>query len=118
MWNATLSLSVLLVALVITREQILNDIPVGTPKLQVEAYFEELTDREDIRYFTRENSRQGTVSHDLAPGESGYLIIGLSYVKDRWWHISLGRHLAVIVVISDSNLVSEVKFVGGRTGWP
>jgi hypothetical protein len=118
MWNATMNLTIFMIAIVITREQILTDIPIGTPKQHVEEYFEGLTDKEWILYFTRENPQQGTVSHELSAGESGYYLIGLRYVRDRWWQPSLGRHLAVIVVISDADLVSEIKFFGSRSGWP
>lgn len=103
---------------VITQEQILDDIPIGMPEEEAVAYFRELTDDDRIRYFTKESQRMGTVSHDLQDDEHGYYVIGISNVRSRWWWPSFGAVLRVILVISDDGLVSEIKFFGGRVGWP
>lgn len=118
MVNCVYGLVVLAISVVITREQILEDISAGTHRAEVEAYFEELTDKERIRFITRENSRTGTVSHDLREGEQGYYVIGLENVRKHWWWPSFGSHLTVIVVISEEDTVTDILFFGGRTGWP
>jgi saccharopine dehydrogenase-like NADP-dependent oxidoreductase len=99
--------------------EILESVPVGTSKQDVLIYFRQVTEPENIRYFTRENSPDGnTVSHSLEAGEAGYYIVGIPDVqRHRWWP-SFGRHLSVIVVLSDDKLVSEIKFFGARIGWP
>jgi hypothetical protein len=115
----TNSILLMLMATIISREQILEEVPIGMPEQQMVAYFLAITDAERIRYFTRENSPDGnTVSHSLQNGEAGYYIVGLPDVKRHWWWPSFGRHLSVIVVISEDRTVSEIKFFGARSGWP
>ncbi|MEX0738219.1 MAG: hypothetical protein WD071_02645 [Pseudohongiella sp.] len=104
---------------VITRERIVDDIPVGMPEDDAVAYSRELKDEDRIRYFTRENSPDGnTVSHSLEAGQADYYIIGIPDVQRyRWWP-SFGRYLSAIVVVSNDRTVSEMKFFGARGGWP
>lgn len=106
------------ISVVITREQILQDLEIGTHRDEVVEYFEELTDEERISFITREDTMRGTVSHDIREGEKGYYIVGLRNVQENWWWPSFGSHLTVIVVISEDDTVTEIKFVGSRTGWP
>jgi len=119
MANTILASIIIFASVVISREEILLEIPIGTHENEVLAYFKQVTESERIRYFTRENSPDGnTVSHSLAEGQAGYYIIGIPDVKRyRWWP-SFGRHLSVIVVLSDDRVVSEIKFFGARGGWP
>lgn len=117
--NVVFAIVVVLSSIVISREEILSDIPLGSSEDDMLTYFLAITDAERIRYFTRENSPDGnTVSHSLKNGEAGYYIVGLPDVKRHWWWPSFGRHLSVIVVISEDRTVSELKFFGARSGWP
>ena len=119
MLNTIAGVIILFASVVISREEIQVEIPVGTDEEEVLAYFQQVTNAENIRYFTRENSPDGnTVSHSLEAGEAGDYIIGIPDVQRyRWWP-SFGSHLSVIVVLSDDKHVSEIKFFGARVGWP
>jgi hypothetical protein len=101
---------------VITKDQILDDIIIGMPEKEMLEVFAELTDQSRINYYTV--STTNTVGHVLQGDEIGYYIIGLGSVRDHWWHLPLGRRLSVVVVISKDSKVADIKFYGGRVGWP
>lgn len=109
---------ILMMSIVITKEEIHEAVPTGTPEREAIEYFESLTDQDRIHYYTRENSPIGSVSYELKEGERAFYMIGIENVKSRWWRPSLGRRLVAILVISDSGLVSHMEFFGRRGGWP
>lgn len=110
---------IMLMSVVISREEILNDIPLGMKEGAVLEYFGDITSADNIRYFTRDNSPSGnTVSHTLVSGEVGYYIIGIPNVQRYQWWPSFGRSLSVIVVLSEDRSVTDIKFFGARGGWP
>jgi hypothetical protein len=109
---------ILTMSIVITKDEILDAVPVGTPEREAVEYFEGLTSRDRIGYFTRENAPVGSVSYALEEGDRAFYMVGIENVRYRWWRPSLGRRLVVIVVISDVGLVSHIEFFGRRGGWP
>ncbi len=118
MITSVFSAVILAMSIVITKEEILEVVPVGTAEIEAIEYFESLTDRDRIHYYTRENSPVGSVSYELQEGERSYYMIGIENVRYAWWRPSLGRRLVVIVVISDAGVVSHIEFFGRRGGWP
>lgn len=110
--------AIFMMMIVITKETILQAVPIGTTEQEMLAYFDSLEGDITVGYYTRENAVVGTVSHELQEGEAGYYIVTLRGVRDSWWKPSMGRVLIPIIIVSDEGRVSEIKFFGGRTGWP
>jgi len=117
MLNTLSGMTILVIMIVITRADILESVPIGTPEKDALAYFEQITDN-SIFYYTREDDRRGTVSHQLRTGEHGFYLVRLDRVRPRWWQPSLGSSLRIIVVISDAGYVSHIDFHSAMSGWP
>jgi hypothetical protein len=113
-----MSLVALVISVVISKAQILEDISIGTPEAKAVAYFEELTEKDRIRYFTRQDNRQGSLTHELQEGERGYYVVGIPNVRGRWWWPSFGRTFVVIFAISDEGYVTKVEIFDYLAGWP
>mgnify|MGYP003665663337 CR=1 FL=1 len=109
---------VFMMTIVITKEQITEDVPLGVSEEEMVQYFRDLGDGVVIGYYNRQNSVTGTVSHELQDDEAGYYIVTIRGVRNNWWRPSFGRVLIPLVVISNEGKVAEIKFFGGRVGWP
>lgn len=109
---------VLVMSVVISKAQILEDISIGTPEEQAVAYFEALTEKDRIHYFTRQDNRQGSLTHELQKGERGYYVVGIRNVQGRWWWPSFGRTFVVIFPVSDTGYVTKVEIFDYLAGWP
>jgi hypothetical protein len=116
--NILAGAAVLLMSIVITQADIREAIPAGTSEAEAVMYLKDISGSDSLEFFTREDNRRGTVSHQLVEGERGYYIVRLDRVRPRWWQPSLGASLRIIVVISSSGNVSKVDFHSAVSGWP
>ncbi|MEX0738220.1 MAG: hypothetical protein WD071_02650 [Pseudohongiella sp.] len=109
---------IFMMSIVINREQILEDIPIGLPESEMMQYFQNLNGDLVIGFYDRESSHARTVNHELQHDEKGYYIVTIRGVRSSWWQPSMGKVLIPLVVISNENTVKSIKFFGGRVGWP
>jgi hypothetical protein len=109
---------IFMMSIVISKEQILEDIPIGLPGPEMMQYFQNLNGDVVVGFYDRESSHTRTVSHELQQDEKGYYIVTIRGVRSSWWQPSFGKVLIPLVVISNEGNVKSIEFFGGRTGWP
>lgn len=109
---------IFMMSIVISKEQILEDIPIGLTEAEMMQYFRSLNGDVAIGFYDRESSHTRTVSHELKHDEKGYYIVTIRGVRGSWWQPSFGKVLIPLVVISNEGTVKSIEFFGGRTGWP
>jgi len=105
----------LIMSIVITKEQIIDALPIGASEEEAKSYLFEVA--EDFSFVTRE-SESAIGIYTWKKSEIGYYLGGIENVKSRWWRPSFGGHFAVRVGISTDRKVTQVVVTGSRIGFP
>jgi len=110
------SLVILAMTVVITSEAIVEELSVGTPAHEVEAFFE--LHETKWHFFERENAPFRSPDYPWLESDTSYYSGRIRAVRSRWWMPSFGKSIHVFVGISPNGTVSQVVTSVGFTGYP
>lgn len=107
--------AILSMTILITKEHVIQNLPIGTPRAEVESYLREI----GAEYiFLERHDYLGSQKYPWREDEIGVYSAGVDKVRTHWWLPSLGSVMGIRIGISRDGAVTQVLADYGQTGLP
>lgn len=106
----------IVMSILISNQTIIEAIPIGSPKADVESYL--ISVAKSFDFITRETDTTIHPPYPWMESESGYYQAVIGNVRSKWWLPSFGSTITIKAGITFDGKVSQVVITGARSGFP